>query len=131
MEISKRKLNMSEALATIEECVDQLKNNNFNIKLSDIDKVNFFDSNYDLGECQVVGAKKYVLKLNNKLLYEHKIDYFKCAIYHELAHIIQYNEAFDYQIIAYDEAHNEVYSITSNKNLANSTIFEGDGHTLL
>lgn len=129
--MEKRKLSISEALGIIEDCVNQLKNNNFNIKLSDIDKIDFFDNNYELGECRVVGTKKYVLKLNKKLLYEHKIDYFKCVIYHELAHVIQYNEAYDYQIIAYDEVHDEVYSITSNKNLANNTIFDGDGHTQL
>ena len=129
--MEKRKLSISEALDTIEDCINQLKNNNFNIRLQDINKVDFFDNNYELGECQVVGTKKYVLKLNKKLLYKHKMDYFKCVIYHELAHVIQYNEAYDYHIIAYDEAHDEIYSITSNKNLANNTIFDGDGHTQL
>ena len=77
------------------ELVNNLIKNNFNIKKSNIGDI-YIDFIEREGVCSYtvfMDTEVYKLGINKRLLKDGKLNYLKCAIYHELAHIIQYNEA--------------------------------------
>ncbi len=53
-----------------------------------------------------------------------------CAIYHELIHAIQYNEAFSANIIRYNKVSDTIECITQNQELFYNVVYGFDDHTL-
>lgn len=119
-----------EAINFINNIIKTLNKDGFLISLNDIAKITFAETD-GAGGMTLAERRVYNLIFNNKLLQENKLPFLQCTIYHELAHVIQYNEAFDAKIIEFDEASNEIYSITINNELAINTIFGYSDHTLL
>lgn len=125
------KLNEIELNQLVTEAINLLQKNNFNIKISDIVSTKFFDIGRTLGKLEIDGSHRYKLILNNKLARKKKLNFILCVIYHELCHAIQFNEAFDFNIIKYIVADKKVISNTPNKTLAINTIFGENYHTKL
>ena len=121
----------SEAYNFIVSIISRLSTDGFNINIGNFNNITFQDLDKDVGHFWLADTKIYNISFNKKLLAKNKLNFLKCAVYHELAHAIQHNEAFDANIIKYDKSTDEIYSITDNRNLAKNTIFDIGCHTLL
>lgn len=120
-------INIKELIYT---CIDTLKNLGCNINKSDIEAIVYEDLNKDVGNLIVLNKHKYTIKLHSKLQEKNKYKFLICAIYHELCHIIQFNEVFDANILDFDAAINEFVCLTDNQNLLINTIFSNKYHTV-
>lgn len=113
----------------IADLVNNLISAGFNIELSNISIINLTESRDFCGSVIFVDENKYKLTINRKLLKENKLNYLKCVLYHELAHIIQYNEAVARGLIRYNKEGNYIDIICEDSDLVDSLVFDNFHHT--
>ena len=77
----------------------------------------------------MIYTEVYKLGINKRLLKDGKLNYLKCAIYHELAHIIQYNEAVSRGIIKYNALEDCIDILSENATVADDLVFDNFHHT--
>lgn len=108
----------------------QLHTDGFNISRENINSVEFKDIAKDVGHFWLEDTKLYNFTFNSALLKPNKLRYLSCAIYHELIHAIQYNEAFLTNIIRYNKVADTIECITQNQDLFYNVVYGFDDHTL-
>ena len=121
-------LNLKKIIA---DCIIKLKTLGCNIDLADLKTCNFEAMGKTLGYVKIKAKHSYVVCFNEKLSQDSKIDFLLCAIYHELCHVIQFNEAFDNDIVDFDETTGEFIYKTENADLLINTVFGNCYHTSL
>ena len=110
-------LNANDLLALSRKFAKNLNSYGFNIKPEDISKCELFNHDNDIGSTKVLGEHKFQLNINQQLCRENKTEFRKSLIYHELAHMIQYNEAFAQKVIVHnDEFGNTVIDLAKQDN---------------
>ena len=107
----------------------KLNSYGFNINHNDIVGCELLDSDDNIGYAEVLGAHKFQLHVNKQLCKEGKTEYQKTLLYHELAHIIQYNEAFDQKVIRRDELNGNTEPLPGKEQLAYNLVYDNLGHT--
>lgn len=115
----------------VTECVLKLKLFGCNIDLLDINICKFEALDRTIGCVKIKTKHSYNISFNEKLQQDSKLDFLLCAIYHELCHIIQFNEAFDNNIIDFNEKTQEFIYKTENVDLLVNTVFGNCYHTVL
>ena len=113
------------------EAIITLQNNNFNIQSTNLKDVYFSNLGEIVGKVDILDKNEYEIVLNRKLANDTKIDFLLCAIYHELCHIIQFNEAFDNDIIDFNKKAQSILNISINETLLKNTIFDFAFHSQL
>jgi hypothetical protein len=103
----------------------------FNIQPEHITDCRLFSSSTDLGYTEVLGVNKFRLNINKKLGKENKTDFRLNVLYHELAHIIQYNEAFAFGAIRFNQQFKNTEAVSGFERLADNIIYYDNGHTML
>ena len=101
----------------------------FNVDHNDIIGCELLDRNDTIGYAEVLGAHKFMLYVNKQLCKEGKTEYQKTLLYHELAHMIQYNEAFDQKVIIRDELDGHTEPLPGKATLAHNLVYDNLGHT--
>lgn len=109
--------------------IDQLAIDGFNITRDNIGKFEFISGNDSCGYTLFMTPTSYILAINKKLLNSDKLNFLKCTIYHELAHIIQHNEAVKNNIIKYNQADDIIEIICDNVYFADNLVFDNGRHT--
>ena len=111
--------------------VDKLHSDGFAICRDNFIKIHFAElSDLDAGQLEIVKAKRYILKFNINLAREKSFSFLLTSVIHELCHVIQYNESFDFGIIVKNK--NKPLQVADDKeDLALNTIFNNYGHTKL
>lgn len=79
----------------------------------------------------MIYTEVYRLGINKRLLKDGKLNYLKCVIYHELAHIIQYNEAVSRGIIKYNALEDCIDILSEDATVADDLVFDNFHHTAL
>lgn len=128
--MSKLDLNVNDMLALIRKFAQNLNNYGFNIESNDIIACELFNDTRDIGYTEILGAHKFRLYINQKLTKENKTEFRKNVIYHELAHMIQYNEAFDQGIIKRNEQYGNTEPLPGKETIAYNAIYDNEGHTV-
>lgn len=108
-------------------CIKKLKQIGCNIVADDLTFIDYFSSDTELGLLTILGKHKYKISINSKLAKQEKQNLFLSTLYHELCHIIQFNEAFDNNIIDFNSETKEIICISQNENLLINIIFGIDG----
>jgi hypothetical protein len=116
-------LNLSRKFA------QNLNNYGFNIKPEDIIECKFFDSAEDIGFTRVLGEHNFQLNINQQLRKENKTEFRKSLIYHELAHMIQYNEAFAQKVIICNDEFGNTEALPGKEAIAYGAVYDNFGHT--
>lgn len=119
----------NDMLTLSRKFAQNLNNYGFNIKPEDIIKCKFFDSAEDIGSMKVLGEHKFQLNVNQQLCKENKTEFRKSLIYHELAHMIQYNEAFAQKVIKYDEELGNTVAVPGKDAIAYGAVYDNFEHT--
>ena len=119
----------NDMLTLSQKFAQNLNNYGFNIKPEDIIECKFFDSAEDIGFTRVLGEHSFQLNINQQLCKENKTEFRKSLIYHELAHMIQYNEAFAQKVIRYDEELGNTVAVPSKDAIAYGAVYDNFGHT--
>ena len=122
-------LNANDMLALSRKFAKNLNSYGFNIKPEDISKCELFDHNNDIGSTKVLGEHKFQLNINKQLCKENKTEFRKSLIYHELAHMIQYNEAFAQKVIAYNDEFGNTVPLPGKEAIAYGAVYDNFGHT--
>lgn len=122
-------MNANDVLTLSRKFAQNLNNYGFNIKPEDIIECLLFSSDEDIGFIRILGERKYQLNINQQLSKENKTDFRKSVIYHELAHIIQHNEAFDQNAITYSTEFKCAEALPGKEAIAYGAVFENNGHT--
>lgn len=115
----------------VTNCIMILINLGCNIKIADLKTIKFADIGKDIANTNIVNKHSYNLVFNEKLNADKKYKFLICAIYHELCHIIQFNEVFDANLLDFDTENNEFVILTDNQDLITNTIFSNNYHTPL
>ena len=118
-------LDFSKALAR------KLGKLDFSIEPENIVSCKLFNSDDTLGYTEVLDVHKFQLNVNKRLCKENKTDFRLNVVYHELAHIIQYNEAFAYGAIKINNQFKNTEAAPGYEQLAYNIIYYSDGHTML
>ena len=118
-------LNFSRALAR------KLNNFGFSLQPEHIVSCELFNSDDTIGYTEILGEHKFRLNINKRLCKENKTDFRLNVVYHELAHMIQYNEAFIFGVIKFNKQFNNTEPVPGHEQLANNIIYYSDGHTKL
>lgn len=109
--------------------IDKLVLDGFNICRKNIQVIKFIDDNDCCGYMMFSDVDKYELAININLLRDSKLNFFNCVVYHELAHIIQYNEAVSNKLIKYNKEDNTIDIICDDVGYADSVVFDNFHHT--
>ena len=118
-------LNFSRTLAR------KLNNFGFSLQPEHIVSCKLFSSDDTLGYTEILGEHKFRLNINKRLCKENKTDFRLNVVYHELAHMVQYNEAFIFGVIKFNKQFNSTEPVPGHEQLANNIIYYSDGHTKL
>lgn len=129
--MSQLDLNNSDMLILSRKFAQNLNKYKFNIEPNDIVECLLFDSDKDIGFTRVLGEHKFQLNINKQLCKENKTEFRKSVIYHELAHMIQYNEAFAFGAIIFNKQLGHTEPVKGKENIANNAIYYDFGHTIL
>lgn len=122
---AKDMLNFSRILAR------KLSKFDFSIQPEHIISCELFSSDSTLGYTEVLGEHKFRLNINKRLCKENKTDFRLNVVYHELAHMIQYNEAFVFGAIKFNKQFKNTEAVPGYEQLADNIIYFDDGHTRL
>ena len=115
--------------AFAKNAVKKLSNNGFSINEHNVISCSFKPLSKDIGHFGVLDKFKYEIAISDRLARLKKLDFLKAALYHELAHVIQYNESFTAGFIVYNNG--VIKSAEGKKIQANNAIFANFGHTQL
>jgi hypothetical protein len=108
-------------------CIKKLRQIGCNIIVDDLTSIDYFFSDTELGLLTILGKHKYKISINGKLSKQEKQSLLLNTLYHELCHIIQFNEAFDNNIIDFNNKTKEIVCVSQNENLLINVIFGIDG----
>ena len=128
--MSPTEMNANDMLALSKKFAQNLNSFGFNVKSDDIVECKLFDDTRQIGYTEILGAHKFCLHINKKLCKENKTEFRKNVIYHELAHIIQYNEAFDQKVIKRNEQFGNTEPLPGKEALAHKVVYDNIGHTI-
>ena len=123
-------MNANDMLKLSRKFAKNLNNYGFNLEPTDITECKLFSDTRQIGYTEILGAHKFCLYLNTKLCKENKTEFRKNVIYHELAHMIQYNEAFDQGVIMRNEPYGNTEPLPGKEVLANKVVYDNTGHTI-
>lgn len=129
--MSRLELNTNNMLELSKKFAKNLSKMGFSIQPKNIISCELFDSINTLGYTEVLDKHKYCIHFNKKLCKEGKDEYRKNVIYHELAHIIQYNETFAIGAIIMDRELGGTKAVLGKENIAINAAYYNDGHTML
>jgi hypothetical protein len=119
----------NDMLTLSRKFAQNLNNYGFNIKPEDIVECKFFDSAEDIGFTRVLGEHSFQLNINQQLSKENKTEFRKSLIYHELAHMIQYNEAFTQKVIICNNEFGNTEALPGKEAIAYGAVYDNFGHT--
>jgi hypothetical protein len=122
---AKDMLDLSRTLAI------KLSKLDFSIQPEHIVSCELFSSEDILGYTEVLDTHKFRLNINKRLCKENKTDFRLNVVYHELAHMIQYNEAFAFGVIKVNRQFKNTEAVPGYEQLANNIIYYDNGHTML
>lgn len=122
-------MNANDILMLSRKFAKNLNSYGFNITPENIAECRLFDNSSDIGSMKVLGEHKFQLNVNQQLCKENKTEFRKSLIYHELAHMIQYNEAFAQKVIKYDEKLGNTVAVPGKDAIAYGAVYDNFGHT--
>lgn len=129
--MSHTEMNAKDMLDFSRTLARKLSKLDFSIQPENIVSCELFSSDDTLGYTEVLDVHKFRLNINKRLCKENKTDFRLNVVYHELAHIIQYNEAFAFGVIKINKQFKNTEAVPGYEQLANNIIYHKDGHTML
>lgn len=129
--MSQTEMNANDMLQLSRKFAKNLSKYDFSIQPDNIVSCELFSGTDTFGYTEVLDKHKFCLYLNSKLCKEGKDEYRKNVIYHELAHMIQYNEAFVFGAITINKELGCTEPVEGKENIAHNAVYYNDGHTML